>query len=123
MAKDDEFDKEFLEYIIKGIVDKPDAVEVKRSIDEMGVLLELTVDPEDMGKIIGKDGQTAKAIRILLRILGAKNDARVNMKIIEPEGSTHTRKEAPRASEEASEEKKDEDEEKKDEDLDVDVKL
>jgi len=123
MAKDDEFDKEFLEYIIKGIVDKPDAVEVKRSIDEMGVLLELTVDPEDMGKIIGKDGQTAKAIRILLRILGAKNDARVNMKIIEPEGSTHVpggpRKEAPRASEE----KKDEDEEKKDEDLDVDVKL
>lgn len=121
MAKDDEFDKEFLEYIIKGIVDKPDAVEVKRSIDEMGVLLELTVDPEDMGKIIGKDGQTAKAIRILLRILGAKNDARVNMKIIEPEGSTHVpggpRKEAPRASEEKK------DEEKKDEDLDVDVKL
>lgn len=117
MAKDDEFDKEFLEYVIKGIVDKPDAVEVKRSIDEMGVLLELKVDPEDMGKIIGKDGQTAKAIRILLRILGAKNDARVNMKIIEPEGSNRgpggPRREAPKAPEKKE----------KDEDLDVDVKL
>ncbi|MFC1686417.1 KH domain-containing protein [Patescibacteria group bacterium] len=123
MAKDDEFDKEFLEYIIKGIVDKPDAVEVKRSIDEMGVLLELKVDPEDMGKIIGKEGQTAKAIRILLRILGAKNDARVNMKIIEPEGSDRgpggpRREEAPKRAPKAPEAS-----EEKDEDLDVDVKL
>lgn len=113
-----EIDQSFLEYVIKAIVDKPDAVEVKRSVDEMGVLLELKVDPEDMGKVIGKDGQTAKAVRILLRIIGAKNDARVNMKIVEPEGGKRPpMKEAPRA--EAKEEKKEE----KDEDLDVDVKL
>ena len=114
-----EIDQSFLEYVIKAIVDKPDAVEVKRSVDEMGVLLELKVDPEDMGKVIGKDGQTAKAVRILLRIIGAKNDARVNMKIVEPEGGKRPpmKEEAPRAA--AKEEKKEE----KDEDLDVDVKL
>ncbi len=82
-----ERDQEFLEYIVKNIVDKPDAVDIKRTVDERGVLLELTVDPEDMGKIIGKAGATAKAIRTLLRVLGAKNDARFNLKIIEPEGS------------------------------------
>jgi predicted RNA-binding protein YlqC (UPF0109 family) len=114
-----EKDQEFLEYVVKAVVDKADAVEVKRSIDEMGVLLELKVDPEDMGKVIGKDGQTAKAIRVLLRILGAKNDARVNMKIIEPEGSTHR----PKSSGPMKEEMKPAKEEKKDEDLDVDVKL
>lgn len=81
-----ERDQEFLEYVVKNIVDKPDAVDIKRTVDERGVLLELTVDPEDMGKIIGKAGATAKAIRTLLRVLGAKNDARFNLKIIEPEG-------------------------------------
>ncbi len=116
----EEIDQSFLEYVVKAIVDKPDAVEVKRSVDEMGVLLELKVDPEDMGKVIGKDGQTAKAVRILLRIIGAKNDARVNMKIIEPEGGKRPpMKEAPREEKEVKEEKKEE----KDEDLDVDVKL
>lgn len=82
----EEHDKEFVEYIVKEIVDNPDKVKIERKIDEMGVLLELTVDPSDMGKVIGKDGNTAKSIRTLLRVLGAKNNARVNLKIIEPEG-------------------------------------
>jgi len=79
-----ERDQEFLEYIVGAIVDKPEAVSINRTVDERGVLLELTVDPEDMGKIIGKAGATAKAIRTLLRVLGAKHDARFNLKIIEP---------------------------------------
>lgn len=81
-----ENDKEFVDYVVKAIVDKPDQVKVERKVDEMGVLIELTVDPEDMGKIIGKDGRTAKAIRTLLRVLGAQTNARINLKIIEPEG-------------------------------------
>lgn len=79
-----ERDQEFLEYIVGAIVDKPESVTINRTVDERGVLLELTVDPEDMGKIIGKAGATAKAIRTLLRVLGAKHDARFNLKIIEP---------------------------------------
>ena len=85
MAK--EKDQEFVEYVVKEIVTNKDAVKVERSIDEKGVLLELTVDPADMGVIIGKEGKTAKSIRTLLRVLGAKNDSRVNLKIVEPEGS------------------------------------
>ncbi len=85
MAK--EKDQEFVESVVKEIVSNPDAVKVTRSIDEKGVLLELTVDPEDMGVVIGKEGKTAKSIRTLLRVLGAKNDSRVNLKIVEPEGS------------------------------------
>jgi len=81
-------DQEFLEYLIKSVVDMPDAVTVSRSVDEMGVLLTLQVDPKDMGQIIGRKGTTAKAIRTLLRVVGAKNNARVNLKIVEPEGST-----------------------------------
>ncbi|HBG81909.1 TPA: RNA-binding protein [candidate division CPR2 bacterium] len=77
-------DKEFVEFVVKSIVDNPEQVEVNRTIDEMGVLLELSVAPEDMGKIIGKDGKTAKSIRTLLRVLGAKHDARLNLKIVEP---------------------------------------
>ena len=83
-----ELDQEFVEYVVKAIVDNPNDVKVSRRIDEMGVLISLEVNPEDMGKIIGKEGRTAKAIRTLLRVLGAKNNARVNLKIIEPEGST-----------------------------------
>ena len=79
-------DQEFLEYIVGTIVDKPESVEITRTVDERGVLLELTVDPDDMGKIIGKAGATAKAIRTLLRVLGAKQDARYNLKISEPDG-------------------------------------
>jgi predicted RNA-binding protein YlqC (UPF0109 family) len=81
-----EKDQEFLEFVIKSLVDKPDGVSVDRRVDEMGVLMTLTVDPEDMGKIIGRQGNTAKAIRTLLRVIGMKNNARVNLKINEPAG-------------------------------------
>ncbi len=84
-----ERDKEFLEYVIKALVDNPNDVKVDRTVDEMGVLLTLNVNPVDMGKIIGRKGNTAKAVRTLLRVVGMKNNARVNMKINEPEGSTH----------------------------------
>ena len=77
-------DQEFLEYIIKALVDNPSAVKIDRKVDEMGVLMTLKIDPEDMGKIIGRMGNTAKAIRTLLRIVGLKNHARVNLKIEEP---------------------------------------
>jgi hypothetical protein len=90
-------DQEFIEYVVKTLVEKPEAVVVKRSVDEMGVLLELTVDKEDMGVVIGKEGRTAKALRTLLRVLGAKSDSRINLKIVDPEGSEprEPRKEAP----------------------------
>src|SRR5665811_385093 len=83
-----EADKEFLEYVVKALVDNPNDVKIDRTLDEMGVLISLTVNPADMGKIIGRMGNTAKAIRTLLRIIGMKNNARVNLKINEPEGST-----------------------------------
>jgi len=81
-------DQEFLEYVVKSLVDEPDAVTVERKVDEMGVLMTLKTAPADMGKIIGRSGNTAKAIRTLLRVVGMKNNARVNLKIEEPEGST-----------------------------------
>lgn len=77
-------DRDFVEYIVKQIVEHTDDVVVTRAVDEMGVLITLRVNKEDMGKIIGKSGQTAKALRILLRIIGSKNNARVNLKIVEP---------------------------------------
>jgi len=80
-------DKEFVEFVVKSIVDHPEDVKVERTIDEMGVLISLRVHPDDMGQIIGRQGSTAKSIRTLLRVIGAKNNARVNFKIIEPEGS------------------------------------
>ena len=79
---------QFLEYVVKAIVDNPDAVNIVRTVDDLGVLLSLTVDPSDMGKVIGRKGNTAGAIRTLLRVVGMKNNARVNLKIPEPEGST-----------------------------------
>lgn len=79
-------DQDFLEFVVKALVDNPDAVKTDRKVDEMGVLITLKVDPIDMGKIIGRNGQTAKAIRSLLRVVGVKNNARVNLKIEEPEG-------------------------------------
>ena len=79
-------DQQFLEFLVKAIVDHPEDVVVVRQIDEMGVLLSLKVNPLDMGQIIGREGSTAKAIRSLLRIVGVKNNARVNLKIEEPEG-------------------------------------
>ncbi len=87
-------DQEFLEYVVKALVDNPDSVKVERKVDEMGVLMTLDVHAEDMGKIIGRSGATAKALRTLLRVVGMKNNARVNLKVNEPEGSTHVR--APR---------------------------
>ncbi len=81
-----ENDAAFLEYVVKALVDNPDSVKVTRTVDEMGVLITLDVHPDDMGKIIGRSGNTAKAIRTLLRVVGMKNDARVNLKINEPEG-------------------------------------
>lgn len=81
-----ENDHAYLDFTIKALVDNPDAVIITRSVDEMGVLLTLTVAPEDMGKIIGKDGNIAKAIRTLLRVVGMKHNARVNLKINEPVG-------------------------------------
>ena len=98
-------DKNFVEYVVKAIVDNPDKVMVDRKVDDMGVLIELTVAPEDMGKIIGKEGQTAKAIRTLLRVLGAQINARINLKIIEPEGGVGGRRsseEAPRVTAETT---------------------
>lgn len=76
-------DQQFIEYIVKSLVSKPDAVVIDRRIDEKGVLLELTVDPEDLGRVIGKRGATAQSLRTLLRALGTKNDARYNLKIID----------------------------------------
>jgi len=79
-------DKQFLEYVVKALVDNPNDVKIDRTVDEMGVLITLTVNSADMGKIIGRMGNTAKAIRTLLRVIGMKNNARVNLKINEPEG-------------------------------------
>ncbi len=81
-------DQQFIEFIVKSLVGNPDAVVVERRIDEKGVLLELTVDPEDLGRVIGKRGATAQSLRTLLRALGTKNDARYNLKIVDTgEGS------------------------------------
>ena len=79
-------DHAFLEYVVKALVDHPEAVVTTRTIDQMGVLLTLTVHPDDMGKIIGKSGKTAEALRILLRVVGMKGNARVNLKVNEPVG-------------------------------------
>ncbi|MBY0328961.1 KH domain-containing protein [Patescibacteria group bacterium] len=79
-------DKEFLETLVKSLVDNPDDVNIDRTVDEMGVLLTLSINQADMGKIIGRSGNTAKAIRTLLRVVGMKNNARVNLKINEPAG-------------------------------------
>lgn len=90
-------DQQFIEYIIKSLVGKPEAVSIERRIDEKGVLLELSVDPEDLGRVIGKRGATAQSLRTLLRALGTKNDARYNLKIIDtgppPEGKQSTDRE------------------------------
>ncbi len=106
-----EADREFVEYVVKALVDQPEKVKVERKIDERGVLIELTVAPEDMGKVIGKSGQTAKSIRTLLRVVGAKHNARVNFKIVEPEGKgvvrTETEEKKEEKVEEAREEKSD----------------
>ena len=86
-------DQQFVEFVVKSLVNNPDAVQVERRIDEKGVLLELTVDPEDLGRVIGKRGATAQSLRTLLRALGTKNEARYNLKIVDvdrPEGERGT---------------------------------
>jgi predicted RNA-binding protein YlqC (UPF0109 family) len=96
-----ERDQAFLEFVIKSLVNYPDDVKVERQIDEMGVLLKLQVNRADMGQIVGRQGATAKAIRSLLRIVGLKNNARVNLKILEPEGGSMAQagsEQAPQAS-------------------------
>lgn len=96
-----ERDAQFLDFLVKSLVDKPDAVKLQRTVDEMGVLLTLEVDPADMGKVIGRSDNTAKAIRTLLRVVGMKNNARVNLKINEPAGSTRSEMKATKSVEEA----------------------
>ena len=91
MAKE-MIDQEVLETIVKALANHPEDVKINRVVDEMGVLLSLKVHPEDMGQIIGKEGSTARAIRTIIRIIGLKNKARVNLKIEEPEGSTRVRR-------------------------------
>ena len=81
-----EQDSQFLDFVVKALVDNPNDVKITRTVDEMGVLMTLAVNPADMGKVIGRQGNTAKAIRTLLRVVGMKNNARVNLKINEPEG-------------------------------------
>jgi predicted RNA-binding protein YlqC (UPF0109 family) len=88
-------DKAFLEYVVTSLVDNPADVKIDRTVDEMGVLITMTVNPADMGKIIGRQGNTAKAIRTLLRVIGMKNNARVNLKINEPEGGRIEHSESP----------------------------
>ena len=83
-------DRDFLEFVVKELVDHPESVAIERQVDEMGVLLVLDVHPDDMGKIIGRKGNTAKSLRTLLRVVGMKHNARVNLKINEPEGSERT---------------------------------
>ena len=128
-------DQQFVEYIVKTLVNNPDSVEVERKIDEKGVLLSLTVDPSDVGRVIGKRGVTAQAIRVLLRALGTKQDARYNLKIVntdedgdkettaksdKPEKKTEKepaeeKEEEPKEAEEEAEEEVDDDEEDEDE--------
>ena len=98
-------DQQFVEYIVKTLVNNPDKVAVERKIDEKGVLLSLTVDPEDVGRVIGKRGVTAQAIRVLLRALGTKQDARYNLKIVntDEEGAAQKSEKPTEAKEEKEE--------------------
>ena len=86
----DQTDREFLEFVVKSIVDHPEDVKVDRRIDELGGLLVVKGNRQEMGQVVGREGSTAKAIRSLLRIVGVKNNARVNLKIEEPEGGRRT---------------------------------
>lgn len=99
-----EFDQEFIEYVVRAIVNHPDDVRTERTVDERGVLITLHINQEDMGYVIGRQGQTARALRTLLKIVGAKKNARVNLKIYEPEGSRrfHQAEERSAGGEEAS---------------------
>jgi len=97
-------DQQFIEYIVKTLVNKPEAVKIERTTDDRGVLLALSVDPEDLGRVIGREGRTAQALRSLLRALGMKNDARYNLKIVsdDEDGGGERASRAPRARDEVS---------------------
>ena len=86
MAAGQSPEEQFVAYVVKLIVNNPEKVEITRTVDEMGVLITLKVDKEDMGRIIGKDGQTAKSLRTLLRVIGSRSEKRINLKVLEPEG-------------------------------------
>lgn len=101
-----ETDTKFLEFVVKALVDNPDKIKIVRTVDEMGVLMTLEVHPDDMGKIIGRMGNTAKAIRTLLRVVGMKNNSRVNLKINEPEGAAPRESRASKSVDEAMEDLK-----------------
>ncbi len=94
-------DIQFLDFVVKALVDKAENVKINRTVDEMGVLLTLEVAADDMGKVIGRQGNTAKAIRTLLRVVGMKNNSRVNLKINEPEGGLKTTDKATKSLDEA----------------------
>jgi len=96
-------DQDFIETVVKALVNNPDEVKTTRTVDEMGVLVTLKVNPEDMGIIIGRDGQNARAIRTLVRVVGAKNSAHVNLRIEEPAGSTRPAPKADKRAAKASE--------------------
>ncbi len=98
-------DQQFVEFIVKSLVSNPDKVSIERTIDEKGVLLELTVDPEDLGRVIGKRGATAQSLRTLLRALGTKNDARYNLKIVDNGEPRPEREQKPRDVEDTTPEK------------------
>ncbi|PIQ79884.1 RNA-binding protein [Candidatus Peregrinibacteria bacterium CG11_big_fil_rev_8_21_14_0_20_41_10] len=80
-------DRDFVEFVIKSIVDYPEQVEILRTIDDLGILITVKVAKDDMGKVVGRNGQTAKAMRVLLRLVGSQESNRVNLKILEPDGS------------------------------------
>lgn len=94
-------DQEFIEYVVKSIVNHPEDVKAERTVDERGVLITLHINQDDMGYVIGRQGQTARALRILLKIVGAKSNARVNLKIYEPEGARRAHQESRGGSEAA----------------------
>jgi len=101
-------DQQFIEFIVKSLVENPDDVVVERLIDEKGVLLSLTVNPEDLGRVIGKRGVTAQSLRTLLRALGTKNDARYNLKIVNNDEGYERPVRQEKPAEEQSEEKSEE---------------
>jgi predicted RNA-binding protein YlqC (UPF0109 family) len=101
-------DQQFVEFVVKSLVGKPDEVKVVRTIDEKGVLLELTVDPEDLGRVIGKRGATAQSLRTLLRALGTKNEARYNLKIVDNGEPRPERSERPERDEKPAKAEKEE---------------
>ena len=112
-------DQQFVEYIVKSLVSKPDAVKVERRIDEKGVLLELTVDGEDLGRVIGKRGATAQSLRTLLRALGTKNDARYNLKIVDTGDGFSREDAAPRLEHQSKDEPEASSEEEPAEEIDT----